>query len=776
MTPLSEEEQKDFDNAKVCAICEKPFEMWQPKIKDHCHLTGKKRFGASHSVCNLNYKIPNFIPIILHNFSGYDAHLFVRELCSNKDKIDVIAQSKEKYISFTKHLYMCDYVGNDGKTKKAYLKMRFIDSFRFLSTSLENLAANLNDSQFEEIVKYFPDQERFNLIRQKCVFPYSFLTDINKLNKSELPTKDEFYDKLNETHITDNECERAQKTWNMVNCQSLGDYSDIYLKSDVLILCDVFENFRKLSLNKYKLDPCQYLSAPSLGWDAMLRLTKIELELLTDVEMIHFFKKGIRGGISQCSGRKHIGNNKFLPNFNPNEPSSFITYLDATNLYGHSMSQCLPTGGFTWLTESEISQLDVMDIPDEGSYGYALEVDVEYPKELHDVHADLPILAENMIPPGAKSISKLIPNLNNKNKYIAHFRNLKVAIRNGLKVTKIHRVIKFNQSAWLEVYIDLNTEMRNATNNKFEKDLYKLMNNAVYGKSLENVDNRKDIKLVTHWEKVRQSFGANTLIARPNFETCTIFSEYFVAIHMGKLKVNYSKPIYLGFSILELSKTVLYNFFYDTIKTNFGNKASLLYTDTDSLIIKIYTDNFYAFMKLNIDRFYTSNYKDGNKFDVPVSRSILGNFKDEFPSDPITEFYGTGAKAYYVKSINSELKKAKGVKRSVIKNNLTVDDYQKIVDRGGLIFRKMNSFRSELHNIYTELKNKVALSHYDDKRFIIPNTVSTLPWGHNDIQFYQTEYDKNFDWFVTVISQTAGMSNSENNLQNLIRALEEIVE
>uniref|UniRef100_V5GNI6 DNA-directed DNA polymerase n=1 Tax=Anoplophora glabripennis TaxID=217634 RepID=V5GNI6_ANOGL len=442
------------------------------------------------------------------------------------------------------------------------------------------------------------------------------------------------------------------------------------------------------------------------------------------------------------------------------------------------MSQYLPTGGFEWLNEREIMDFDVTNIPDEGCHGYILEVDMEYPSELHDLHRDLPFLAESMIPPGSKSkIPKLIPNLNNKSKYIIHFRNLKQALRNGLKLKKVHRIMKFSQSCWLKAYIDLNTEMRNKATNKFEKDLYKLMNNAVYGKTMENVDNRRDIKLITHWERRGRSLGANTLIARPNFKTCTTFSEDFVAIHMGRTRAHYNKPLYLGFSILELSKTVLYNFYYDIIKRNYKDNASLLYTDTDSLIIKIYTDNFYEFIKSNPRIFDTSNYKEGNKFGIPVTASVLGNMKDEFPSDPIIEFYGTGAKAYYVKSVNTEVKKAKGIKKSVIKKNLTVEDYKKIVEQGGIIFRKMTSFRSELHNIYTEIKNKVALSYFDDKRFIIPNTTRSLPWGHNDIQYYLTEAEKNFEWFVTALSQSARCSSedSEIRLRNLISALEELI-
>ncbi|KAJ8967847.1 hypothetical protein NQ317_002176 [Molorchus minor] len=264
------------------------------------------------------------------------------------------------------------------------------------------------------------------------------------------------------------------------------------------------------------------------------------------------------------------------------------------------------------------------------------------------------------------------------------------------------------------------------------------MNNAIFGKTMENVDNRRLIKLVTHWESIRRSTGANALIAHPNFKTCSIFSEDFVAIHMGKLKVVYNKPIYLGFSILDLSKTVLYSFLYDIIKKQYGEKASLLYTDTDSLVLKVYTDNFYNYIMDNPDKFDTSNYESRNKFNIPKGVSVLGRMKDEFPADPIISFYGTGAKAYHIQSTGKELKKAKGVKKSVIEQQLSIDDYKQIVESGGLIFRKMNSFRSELHDMYTELKNKVALSYHDDKRFMIPNTTKTLPWGHDDILFYQS--------------------------------------
>ncbi|KAJ8942146.1 hypothetical protein NQ318_021656 [Aromia moschata] len=303
--------------------------------------------------------------------------------------------------------------------------------------------------------------------------------------------------------------------------------------------------------------------------------------------------------------------------------------------------------------------------------------------------------------------------------------------------------------------------MRNGALNKFKKDFYKLMNNAVFGKTMENVENRRDIRLLTHWEK-----------------------KWSQAIHLSALKVMYNKPIYIGFSILELSKTVLYDFFYNVIKKHYGTNASLLYTDTDSLIIKVYTDNFYNFIKDNQNEFDTSNYNADNKFNVPVSQSVLGKMKDEFPADPIICFYGTGAKAYYVQSMENELKKAKGVKKCVINNQLTIGDYKKIVENGGLIFRKMNTFTTYLHDMYTEMKNKVALSYNDDKRFIIPNTSKTLAWGHNDITFFQTSPEQNLRWLISAMNKldeniidserNSEFCSSEQNLDDLLAAIEDL--
>jgi hypothetical protein len=769
MIPLTDSEINDYEDACICHICDKIFSLFgDVKVRDHCHLTGKYR-GAAHTTCNLHYKFQNFIPIFFHNLN-YDSHLFIKTLATNKENISVIAQTKEKYISFSKDL-LVDTINDQ---EKVYMKLRFLDSFRFMPQCLEKLGKNLDTSECLEIKKFFPDNKKFNYIRQKGVFPYSYIENVDKLDEQKLPSIEQFYDKLRDENISQNDYQRACKVWDLFNCQTIGNYSDIYLKSDVLILADVFENFRKVCIKSYKLDPAHYFTTPGLSWDAMLKNTKSKLELLTDIDMLHFFKKGIRGGVSTCVTREAKANNKFLPNYDSKKPNSYIMYLDATNLYGHSMSDYLPEKNFAWLSENEIKNLNFFNISDNADVGYILEVDLQYPSNLHNYHDDLPFCPENIIPPKGK-FPKLIPNLCHKTKYIIHYKNLKQCVSQGLILTKIHRVIKFNQSPWLKKYIDLNTQMRNASKNDFEKMFFKLMNNSVFGKTMENVDNRIDVKLVSHWEKVDRRVGAEILIAKPNFKNISVFDENLVAVQMNKVKILYNKPVYVGFTVLDLSKTIIYDFYYNYLKQKYKNNIKLLYTDTDSLIIKVDTDNFYNDMKLNLDKFDTSNYKLDNIHNIPINTSILGKMKDEYPNECISCFYGTGAKAYCVITPSSITKKAKGVKKAAIDNQLSSIDYKNVIN-GTMKFCKMYIFRSHLHNMYTEYKNKVALTSFDDKRYIIPHSTRTLAWGNCNIELHENCGERNIDMLLELAEEIDELhvNGWEKNIDMLLELAEEI--
>ncbi|XP_066600092.1 uncharacterized protein [Prorops nasuta] len=346
-----------------------------------------------------------------------------------------------------------------------------------------------------------------------------------------------------------------------------------------------------------------------------------------------------------------------MQNYNPEEPSKYLMYYDVNNLYGWPMSQPLPTHGFRW--NENVNNLDISNIPIDSPEGYILEVDLEYPSMLHDKHSDLPFCPVRDAPPGTRQ-KKLLATLENKERYVIHYRALQQCMRNGVVLKHIHRVLGFQQSTWLRKYIDLNTSLRAASKNEFEKNLFKLMNNAVFGKTMENVRNRVDVRLVSRWE-VR--YGTEAMIAKSNFHSRTIFSENLVTIELTKLAAKFDKPIYVCMSILDISKTCLYDFHYDYMLSTFGSKCKALYTDTDSLIYSIECDDIYTIMRENLARFDKSDYSPNNQYNLPlVNKKVPGLMKDENNGQIMTEFIGLRSKMYTFKVQNKIIKKAKGIK------------------------------------------------------------------------------------------------------------------
>ena len=299
------------------------------------------------------------------------------------------------------------------------------------------------------------------------------MNGIKKFSEEKLPPKEKFFSKLNDCNISDEDYNHAQGIWKEFGVKNLGEYHDLYLKSDVLLLADVFEEFRNVCLKNYSLDPAWYYISPGLSWDALLKYSGVKLELLTDPDILLLFEKGIRGGVSMILNRYGKANNKFMgEKYDPWSPSKYLAYLDANNLYGWAMMKPLPVGDFKWMEEKELKHWK--DFP------CILEVDLEYPRDLHDLHNDYPLAPERL---KIKNVEKLIPNLWDKEKYIVHHENLKLYLGLGLKVKKIHRGIKFRKKAWMKPYIELNTDLRANGKNDFEKDFFKLMNNSVFGKN-----------------------------------------------------------------------------------------------------------------------------------------------------------------------------------------------------------------------------------------------------------------------------------------------------
>ena len=522
--------------------------------------------------------------------------------------IDVIAQNSEKFIN----------IGFDSLSVK--------DSFSFITASLDKLVSmtkydntdekerskwvlrdnwqsNFRYSSKNDIIK---TEKCLDLLTQKGVYPYDYMNALDKFNDEQLPSKEQFYSRLTEEDITNDDYNKAKQIWKHFGIKSMGEYHDLYLKTDVLLLTDVFENFRDMCLSYYGLDPVYYYTLPNFAFDAMLKLTGIEIDLVYNQEMYEMIEAGLRGGMTQTTCKKVEANNKYMgSDYDSSKESSYINYLDANNLYGLSMIQKLPYRNLKW--DDKITEDDIINY-NNGRTGYILEVDLEYPKELHDLHNDYPLAPEvmnvkaNMLSekqveiyklingskePKDEKTKKLILNLNDKSKYVVHIRTLQFYLKHGLKLKKIHRAIKFEQKEILKPYIEFNTEKRKNARNDFEKDIFKLLNNAVFGKTMEDKRKHLDFEIVSDEKRFMKCVNS------PSFKHSHIINENLVGVEKQKPKLKLDKPIFIGMSILDLSKQHMYKFYYDVMKPKYGDNIRMVYTDTDSFVFHTKTDDIY---------------------------------------------------------------------------------------------------------------------------------------------------------------------------------------
>ena len=514
---------------------------------------------------------------------------------------------------------------------------------------------------------------------------------------------------------------------------------------------------------------------PGFSWDAALKFTKVKLETLHDIEMHQFLERGMRGGISMISHRYAQANNKYLQEYDPEKPTSFITYQDSNNLYGEAMTQSLPVSDFKWVDEKDVKSFNVMTVQDDADTGYFLEVDLEYPKELHDLHSDYPLAPEKMLIShemlspyqqqlkedlGYKParVEKLVPNLWNKEKYIIHYRNLKFYLAQGLKLQKIHRVLQFKQEAWLKSYIQHNTQLRAAAKNDFEKDFFKLLNNSVFGKTMEDVRRRINIKLITEPAMFKKHTAKVTYKRSVVFMNDEEKEEYFVGLEAKRTSIKLDKPIYTGFTVLELSKLHMYDFHYNHMMEKYGpERAKLLFTDTDSLIYHITAEDLYQDMKEDQHLYDTSNYPKDHFLFSEVNKKVIGKFKDETGGLPIVEWIELRAKMYSMMADDGKEKKTgKGIKKSVLKKEIRHQDFKDCLMEKREFQHSMMNFRSKQHQLFTVKQTKKSLSPFDDKRYILEDGYTTRAHGH-----YQNG----------IIRPSKAAESSEKELANSMRAL-----
>ena len=327
---------------------------------------------------------------------------------------------------------------------------------------------------------------------------------------------------------------------------------------------------------------------------------------------------------------------------------------------------------------------------------------------------------------------KLVFNLHNKKKYVVHIKSLKQALNHGLKLKRVHRIIEFSQKAWLKPYIDMNTELRKLAKDDFEKDLFKLMNNAVFGKKMENIRKHRNIKLVATDKK------RNKLASEPNYHTINYISEDLSIIKMNKTKVKMNKPIYLGLSILDISKILMYEFWYDYMKPKYGNDVKLCYMDTDSFIMNIKTEDFYKDIANDVEkRFDMSNYEVNRALLTGKNKKVIGLMKDELGGKIITEFVILRPKTYsYSTDDGKEDKMAKGTKKCLIKRMIKFNDYKNCLLKDEVVLKSQQRFISKKRNVYTEDIVKIALSNNDDKRIVSSDKIKSYPYGYKGKKMY----------------------------------------
>ena len=722
-------------NINLCHLCNENIE--NNPVKNHCHYSGKM-LGYAHNECNLQYKFKKdnvhndyLINIFGHNSQNFDQSFLIRALqnLDNRISFSCLPRNSNKFISIQIGPFI------------------FKDSYLFLSKSLDYLTGTIDDNNRISLKQEF-GKENYKLLTKKGIYPYDYFDSKTKYDELQLPEKEKFFNKLNNKNISNEDYKHALNVFKTFKCKDLLDYSILYLKTDICHLSDVFQKFSNFAHETYNIDPRHSYTLPGFSWQSMLKMTKIELELISDSDMYLYLMDCIRGGICVVnkkfvkadniytrkvhdeSSDKKV--NKKLKTSNSNK---FIMYLDANNLYGHSMSKPLPYKNFKW---SDNLTLDPKNLQT-GIY----EVDIEIPKELHDKFVDYPLcpeiknIPEDMLSEYQKYLNdklnikynekdkKLILDLLSKKNYKVYYKNLEYYLKLGLKVTKVHRILIFDEKPFLKEYIDLNTELRKQSKNDLEKDLFKLMNNAIFGKSMENVLNRSNIKLVNNNpEKLLK------LIKQPNFENAYQISNRLCIVESKPIKTVFNKPIFMGAVILETSKLHMYEFWYDYLKVKYDNKIKLIYTDTDSFVIEVETDDIYKDMYDDKHLYDFSDYpKDHPNYSLN-NKKVYGIFKDELNGKMITEFVADKPKMYSYEYIDNytilNKNKHKGIKISV---DLKHNEYKRALYKEELIYKNFYNLQLNKQKIYLDKINKIALNPFDCKRHWL-NNIESVPYGY----------------------------------------------
>jgi len=727
MTPLTEKEAQEFEEANHCTLCQQLYTERRTKTRHHCHCSGKY-IGHYCKTCNLNMKKPTFIPIMFHNGSRYDFAFIIKALSKLGYALNVIPSNSERFLSFTAKI-------------EHGVDLRFIDSFNFLSESLQKLVDALPKECFIRTTKFKPPELSEEMLYHKGFYPYGHITDIEVLNQTSLPPKEAFYNDLTQTHITNQDYKVALQVWKELKCKTMWDYHSHYLIMDTLLLSDVFEEFRRTIYETYKLDVTYSLSSAMFSWDAMLLTSQVELSLVTDYNMHMTLEAGLRGGLCQVNQRYAKANCSDLMNpedYEPDKPTSRILYFDINSMYASAMTNNLPVSDFKWVSDLTELQKNWLTMSANDDKGYILVVDIKVPTELHKKLDSLPPLPVSQRVPGTTQ-KKLLATLEDKTHYVCHISLLQQAASFGLIVTKIHSAIEFSQRPFLKKYVELNARLRQKAKTPFHKSFFKLLTNSIFGKSIQNNRKKVNVKIVTD----AVQFIKET--SKINFKGFELIDKNIAIVTLAKRQIELNRPIYLGCTILDLSKVNLYDLYYNVI-CKLYKSHTFLYCDTDSCIIHVEEKNVLEKLaKEEYRQFFDfSNVDKKHPLYSDHNAGKLGIFKEETGLKPIYEFVALKPKMYSYRFSSQStyidengivrdkhtLKKAKGVPRSALANHILFNDYKKALFEDESIYTVDTRISCRKHRVFTEEVKKLALTNTYNKRYILPNGVSSLAYGN----------------------------------------------
>jgi hypothetical protein len=708
---MTAENEHRFLNADKCYICRKSFENIEHKVRDHDHLKEFDNYrGAAHAKCNVLLRKRCFVPCYVHGLGSYDAHHLIKIfVAQGVQRINVIPCTIEKYVSFSIWL--------NG------IELRFLDSYRLINTSLDQITSALPEDKFIETKKTFAPLLHA-LLKKKGPFPYSFLRDASSLDFEGYPERHWFKNDLTGDEITDSEYDRGRSIWQAAGCVKFSDFLHVYQCSDTTQLMDCVLYVRSLFWEKFKLDCAHFLSLPHLSLSAMLKHTGVSIELMTDdmQEGFEMIKRSIYGGLTSV-GVRYV---------EADEHKSLV-FCDANALYSFVMlSFPNAVGGYTFV---DVGLHDWSKVDLDGDYGYFLEVDLSFPREIHDYLNCFPPVPERKKPPGGTT-PRLIQDFLPKKDYVIAIGHFQLVLKLGVKCDRISRVLQYRQSNYMRAYVEVISKWRREAKSTCESNFFKMSLNSLYGKFNEVLERRRDLRVVTGEQQLEK------LVRKGNFLERHIFHYPkfdLTLVEMAKGVVKQDRPNIVGAVILANSKVYMMRFWYDVLKRKFEHKnLKLLLTDTDSFIFSINTPTLVEDMLSIKEHFDFSNLPKDHALYSTENAKVFGKFKDESNGERILAFCSPRTKSYSLLYENAEMNKLKGIAKNFVKKYLHHEDYKKCVLEKQKLYATYKTIQSKNHNLYTVEINKLALEATDLKRVILADGINTLAYGHYALEDDET--------------------------------------